>query len=218
MVETCLDFDDATTMPFDVHEYRKLIRCVPGLTGMYGMIRSAFDETIRRVLVVGCGGGMEIEELKDYDIVGVDPSEEMLKMVSGSAHLIKGTVRDVPLEEFDAATSILVMHFLTLNDKRSYLDDIHKRLRVGGLFVLVDVSFGEDRCELDRQHQVFLTHATAEQGIDGPTIESAIHNLREMPLLSDAETRHLLTEHGFTVLYPFFRGLWYAGWIAKKLG
>mmetsp|Transcript_11386 Transcript_11386/g.37424 ORF Transcript_11386/g.37424 Transcript_11386/m.37424 type:complete len:215 (-) Transcript_11386:165-809(-) len=214
-----MDFDDAETMPFDVKEYRKVIKCVPGIESLYVMIRAMLERAdIRRVLVVGCGGGLEVEALAGarFDVVGVDPSEEMLALVEGDVELIHGTIDDVPLggRPFDAATSVLVMHFFQREEKGRYLSEIRARLRDGASFVLVDVCYFQDKGELDEQKPAFLKHAEL---LDLPPPDKAIRDIPTMPLLSDAETRALLRDHGFEVQFPFFRSLWYAGFLAKAV-
>ena len=36
-----------------------------------------------------------------------------------------------------------------------------------------------------------------------------------MPIVSDTVIRERLTQSGFKIVAPFYRGLWYAGWWAE---
>lgn len=103
----------------------------------------ALQQPNLNLLVVGAGGGMEIEQFlpanPGWRIVGVDPSEEMLSLaairagrlgVQNRTALVHGVVDDLPAERaFDAAVCLYVLHFLPDEAKVATLQGIGRRLR-----------------------------------------------------------------------------------------
>ena len=131
--------------------YREMQRSIPGLDAMYRLMHALVTShgcDALHVLVVGAGGGREIEELNGCNVVGritaIDPSARNLDTArvaagrSGAApevRFIVGTVDDLPAGEvFDLVTSLLVMHHL-LDDgaKLAYLKGLRNRLAPGAI-------------------------------------------------------------------------------------
>ncbi len=216
--------------PFDLAQYREMQRAILGVEGLYRSVRAIFDTLLAsesRILVVGAGGGRELETLggspKRYRFLAVDPSKAMLDMarhyatclgVAERTTFVEGEAGAVPPNAAcDAATSLLVMHFLPDDGaKLSCLRAIRARLRPGAPFLLADVSM-EDRAAFERLTPVFLAHAElaglpAAKAAIGPSI------IGGMPVIGEGRTRSLLDEAGFGETLPWFRGLWYTGWWA----
>jgi SAM-dependent methyltransferase len=97
----------------------------------------------RTVLDLGCGTGRHAQLLaqRDYQLTGVDLSEEMLKVArEGGPQLsfVQGDVRSVRLgKTFDVVLSLFhVMSYQTTNDDlRAALSTVREHLAPGGLFV-----------------------------------------------------------------------------------
>ena len=95
------------------------------------------------VLVVGAGGGREIEQFlpsnPKWRLVGVDPSRDMLGLAQNAAErlgvqerveLVHGTIDSLPADrQFDAVTCLYVLHFLPDDAKLALLRGIAARLR-----------------------------------------------------------------------------------------
>ena len=128
-----VDYDQEP--PFPVAEYRAMQRAIPGVEALYLLVRAALDSLLQeqaRVLLVGAGGGREIETLapspKGYSFIAVDPAVAMLDQARACAAacaaqdrtmFIPGLVYDVPEQPLcDAATSLLVMHLLADDGRR----------------------------------------------------------------------------------------------------
>ena len=123
--------------------------------------------------------------------------------------IIRGLVDDAPIDEHDAATSILVMHFLKDDGAKSdYLKSIRNRLRKNAVYVHVDVCFA-DRSEFETTVAPFLKHAELA-GLSSLDAERGPALIRDLPVVFDQRTRGLLTDAGFTDVANFFRGLWYS--------
>lgn len=191
-------------------------------------MRAIFDVVLRdqaSILVVGAGGGRELETLgsssKSYRLVGVDPSSEMLALAQSSVEkhalaqrtmLIEGFVDDLPPEVLhEAATSLFVMHFLADDGaKRDLLKAIRQRLQVGAPYLHVDVCF-ESIEVFERLRPVYVAHAEAN-GLESKQAVEVARRVGTMPIISVSLLEARFTEAGFRMITPFFRGLWYAGW------
>jgi tRNA (cmo5U34)-methyltransferase len=221
-------------MPMPASEYRRVQHVMPGVDALYRSIRAICDAQLSdaaEILIVGAGGGREIEALaaspNQYRLTGIDPSADMLAIAreyvaaagaEDRIELIRGQTADAPeTTSFDAATSILVMHFLPDDgSKETYLAEIRKRLKPGATYIHVDVTFG-DRAEFEalalamREHAAlvglaeiadFPTAAIAKMAFEQPTSS----------IVSEARARELFTSTGFRVVAPFYKGFWYGGW------
>lgn len=107
-----------------------------------------------RVLCVGAGTGEEIARLASvgpqWRFVSVDPSAQMLAVarerlaqagLMTRVELVEGNLDSVPTEpRFDAATLILVLHFLKDDAARAaLLSDIAARLEPGAPLLLASL-------------------------------------------------------------------------------
>jgi tRNA (cmo5U34)-methyltransferase len=122
------DFDARPPVP--VSEYARTVNAVNVGYDLVFTLTHCFLRALQRpdlnLLVVGAGGGKEIEQfLPDnpgWRLVGVDPSRDMLALAQSLAEslgvqdrveLVRGTVEDLSAEQrFDAATCLYVLHFL----------------------------------------------------------------------------------------------------------
>ncbi|MEX1147046.1 MAG: class I SAM-dependent methyltransferase [Sphingomonadales bacterium] len=227
------DYDEAPPMP--VADYRHFQQVVPGLEGLYRSIRAIMDASLpdrAHIMIAGAGGGREIEALgaspRAFRMTGIDPSSDMLAIAQTYAdaldmkqriQLVKGTVEDADKNEaFDAATSILVMHFLADDGaKARYLQCIRERLKPGAPYLHADVSF-DNRHMFDRIAPAIYEHALIV-GLPVHVAEGPAHHIGRMAfgdgpptIISEARTLDLFRKAGFRLVAPFFRGLWYAGW------
>lgn len=223
-----------SAMPIPASEYRRVQHVMPGVDALYRCIRAICDAKLEQdanILIVGVGGGREIEALaaspKHYRLTGIDPSDAMLDVAreyvtsaeaSERVELIQGLTADLPeTANFDAATSILVMHFLPDDgSKEAYLGDIRKRLKTGATYLHADVTFA-DRAEFEALASAMREHAAlvglAEFADAPPTaIAKMAFEQPTSNIVSEARTRELFASTGFRVVSPFYRGFWYAGW------
>lgn len=105
----------------------------------------------RRVLELGCGTGIHGAMLaeKDYDVVGIDRSEDMLsaaaqrvaglsQAIAKRVRFIRGDVRDFQVEgRFDAVISLfhVLSYQLTNDDLRAVFSQVKAHLAPGGVFI-----------------------------------------------------------------------------------
>ena len=224
-----MDYDRAPPMPVD--QYRTTQHAIPGLNGLYDAARAIIEATTTdgaRILVVGAGGGREIESLggsdRRFDITGVDPSADMLALATryrrdAQVSLIKGLVDDLPGNAaFDAATSFLVMHFIRHEtEKLAFLRAIRRRLKQGATYLHADLSLS-GVAAFDQIAPAFIAHAKIV-GLDAIAVPAtaAIAAMLDGRVIGEAATAALFEASGFAPVAPFFRGLWYAGWWTRAV-
>ena len=223
--------------PFDIARYREMQKALPGVDALYRLALAHLETALPqggRVLIVGAGGGREVEALAGSDVpflaTGVDPSADMLAIARWYADagprpeavtLVQGVAKDVaaPAGGFDAATSMLVMHFLADDasdaGKSSYLGTIRERLRPGALLLHADVSFDDDDARTAFT-PVFMRYA-ALAGLDEEAAAAGPGVMETMPIISARRTEDLLTANGFGEPRLFFQALWYRAWGAKAV-
>lgn len=223
-----MNFDDAP--PFPLSEYRKMQRLIPGVDGLYLLLRAVMESKVDNggsILLAGAGGGREIETLAPSDqgfrFTAIDPSGGMLNLAREVAEnsnalertiFCKGHVSDSPLNLHDAATSILVMHFLPDDGtKLDYLRSIHQRLRHDAIYFHVDVAI-EDPAELESLREAYLRQAELA-GLERDKANIAPKIIDKMPIVSRSRVHDLLTDSGFKNVRQVFQGLWYCGWVGQ---
>ena len=208
------------------------LQLAPIAENMHFLIRLILQKAPVRahVLCVGVGTGAEILSLSKaypkWTFVGVDPSEGMLDVcrerlanagVLSRCELIHGYVQDLPAgENFDAALSILVAHFVKPADRLNFYRAICMRLRAHGVFINTEISFDLNSPEFPSM----LNNWQAVQAIMGATPESLANlavQLRDMlSVISPADTEKLLRESGIGLPVRFFQAFMISGWYGLK--
>lgn len=98
----------------------------------------------KSVLDIGCGTGILAAELieKDLNVIGIDPSKEMLdiakaRVPNGKGTWIQGTVKNIPQVSVDIAamTGHVARVFLGDTEWKETLSSIHNALKTGGYLV-----------------------------------------------------------------------------------
>lgn len=154
-----IDFDSNNAAKYD-NLARKAVFGYDQLFTMITAIISDEQNDSKNILVVGCGTGMELitfgNLMPNWQMTGVDPSEEMIKIskarideqkLSNRVTLHRGFVEDLPEEEkYNAATLIFVARFIPDDKKKLLLfQNIAKRLRSGSKFIIVDQYIDPDQ-------------------------------------------------------------------------
>jgi tRNA (cmo5U34)-methyltransferase len=219
-------FSDATALS---NYAEKTARIVPGLHDLQAMAALLVAERApesANVLVIGAGGGMELTALAEahpqWQFVGVDPSQPMLDLAAAAlgplaarAQLHLGYTDTAPIGPFDAATCLLTMHFVPIEERRSTLKEIHRRLKPGAPFVMAHLSFPQ----APEEREVWLSRYAAfaiASGVEPENARKAASTIGStLPLLGPEQEEELLKEAGFTNVRVFYAGMAFRGWVAQ---
>ncbi|MBI3794455.1 MAG: class I SAM-dependent methyltransferase [Nitrospinae bacterium] len=213
-------------------KYSAMIRTtIPGYEDLHHMALSLLYLRVPEegsVLVVGAGDGHELLSLKrarpTWRLTGVDPSAEMLsvarKRLSAEgfdAELFAGKTGVLPSEEkFDAATAILVMHFVRGTDgKFAFLRDIAGRLKKGAVYVHAEL------CAEKEEHSSAMESAWTRFQISKGQAEEEVADRNKRRAnsvfpLSAEEAEKLFLESGFSDAKLFYKVLNFHGWVMTK--
>ena len=165
------DFFTARVIGYDEH----MRTTIEGASGFYAYTASLLPmENEARVLDLGCGTGLELEEYfrlnPDADVTGIDLSEAMLnalreKLPDRKISLLQGSYFDIPFgeEAYDAAVSVESLHHFPTELKEKLYRKLHAALKSGGCFVLTDYFAESD--ELETEYFQNLKQLKKEQGL-----------------------------------------------------
>lgn len=210
-------------------------RVIPGYDALHSMTGVMLKDAVPadgRVLVVGAGTGAELLALGQaapgWSFTACDPAAGMLAIaedrikghpVAERCGLHPCLCADLPAEEtaFDAATCLLVMHFLPDDGtKLALLKSIAERLKPGAPLILADMheTPGSPR------HQLIMNawmHWQLGNGIDPVEVEKGRRHVeRDVHFVPLSRLTELLDEAGFTVPEHFFQAFLFGGFIAWR--
>ncbi|MUT65168.1 bifunctional 2-polyprenyl-6-hydroxyphenol methylase/3-demethylubiquinol 3-O-methyltransferase UbiG [Paenibacillus sp. NEAU-GSW1] len=205
---------------------------VPSYDSLFAMVQSyfrmQFDAKAASLLVVGAGGGNELSAWgptnPDWSFTGVDPSEEMLSFAKHKAaelemenrvQLIHGTVEDLPQtsSKFDAASCILVLHFIDdREEKLKLLRTIKNQLKSGAPFVLVSAYGDRNDPEFQARMNVWKSF-WIEAGRERSDVDERAKTFDRLSLLPEKQIEELLAQAGFTGITRFYSTVLMAGWL-----
>ncbi|MGE5813376.1 MAG: class I SAM-dependent methyltransferase [Acidobacteriota bacterium] len=221
---------------FDAADYERTVKAVNTgydllFTLVYCFLRALRDPELD-LLVVGAGGGMEIERfLPDnpaWRLTGVDPSQPMLALAQARAEargvasrttLLPGSVEDLPAERrFSAATCVFVLHFLPDDQKLALLRATANRLRPEAPLLVASAARVDDQSLRDDFLGAWQQHGEL-MGLPPERMAATIEQLlaQHASLTSIDDYERLLHAAGFKRVAPFFSVMAGAmtGWIAR---
>lgn len=214
---------------------RRIRAAIPGYEALHSLTTLLVAEMTGargRTLVVGAGTGAECvaigQSCPQMTLVGVDPAPEMIHVAEHkiAQHGLSGRVRfypcqvaDLPaFEPFDAATLLLVLHFLKDDGaKLSLLTDIAKHLKPDAPLLLADL-FGPSWDDPDQARmRQFWVHLQRAAGIPETDVEAGLRHVdRAIHPVTEPRLAQLLDQAGFCPPLPYFRALCFGGWIARR--
>lgn len=181
------------------------------------------------ILIAGFGTGYEAINYAinnpSWKITGFDIAKEMLNVANekikelnlkNRIYLVHGKANQIENKLFDAATSLLVMHFIPKNEKEKYLNEISMRLKTGAKFIFADITGDPNSLGF----QTFLNawksfqyrNRKNKEGIE----ETFKHVNENLHIISYDDTVSLLKESGFEDVQLFFKSLVFCGFTATK--
>jgi tRNA (cmo5U34)-methyltransferase len=203
-------------------------RLVPGLEALHRMTLLLLVERApkdARVLVLGAGGGMELKVFAEgqpgWRFDGVDPSAAMLKLaeetlgpLAAQVSLHEGYIDCAPDGPFDAATCLLTLHFLSVEERLRTLQEVRRRMKPGAPFVVAHHSFSRDEAGRELWSSRFAAFAVAS-GVDRGMMETGRGFIaRQLPALSPDEDEASLRAAGFSDVSLFYAAFTFRGWVA----
>lgn len=178
-----------------------------------------------RILVLGAGGGLEMKAFSQartgWTFDAVDPSGPMLNLavttMGSSATRVRmhhGYVDGAPTGPFDAATSLLTLHFLGPDERLRTATEVRRRLKPGAPFVVAHLSFPQHD---DAERELWMGRHSARlvaSGIDPADAERArITVEQKVPALTPEHDRAILREAGFADVTEFFSAFTFRAWV-----
>ena len=201
---------------------------VPGFHALQQMTALLLAETVPldgHVLVLGAGGGLELkvfaEAQPEWNLVGVDPSAEMLKLASATLgplasriELHEGYIDIAPQGPFDGATCLLTLHFLTAEERLHTLTELRRRLKPGAPLIVAHHSVPQAEDQKLRWLNRYVAFAAAS-GVPMQDAKTTVATMSSrLPLLSPEQEVALLEDAGFENVELFYAGFTFRGWVA----
>ncbi len=198
MLEKMDDFFTARVDGYDEHMKSN----IEGASKFYNYTASLLPmEKDKRILDLGCGTGLELEELFQMNryakVTGIDLTEAMLETLKAKfpdkdITTVCESYFDVPFGEeiYDAAVSVESLHHFTKEQKIPLYKKLNKALKPGGYFILTDY-FAESEEEEVFYGQELLRIRKEQELPDG------VFYHYDTPLTVEHEKEALL-EAGFT--------------------
>ena len=181
------------------------------------------------MLVGGSGTGKEsigyALENPGWTITGFDIAEEMVKRasskveqsgLSGRIELVHGGIGDIMQEDFDGATSLLVAHFIPIQEKKEFFKEIAFRLKPGGKFIIADVCDDKDTQKFE--DFLFAWESFQLKTRDKEDVDEMLTHVREnLNYITVEETIALMKSTGFTNIRHFWKSLLINGFTMEKV-
>lgn len=200
-------------------------RQVPGFSSLHRMVEVLLAKRVPhdgRIIVLGAGGGLELRALAraqpQWTLLGVDPNAEMLALarnVSSSfrhqIQLVNGFIEDVPVQEFDAAISLLTFHFIPHEERTETLEAIRVRLKRGAPLITAHMSFPQD----ESARSLWISRHIAYSETPPERIEEARLALSaKLSVVDPTEEETMLRQAGFADVSQFYAGFTFRGLVS----
>ena len=202
-------------------------RFTPGFSDIHRMVNVLLRERVKgaaNILVHGAGGGLELNAMAqanaDWRFVGVDPAKAMLDEAEarlGAAMarvtLHHGYIDTAPIGPFDAATSLLTLHFLDPEERLATVRSISSRLKTGAPFIAVHSSFPQSEPHRElwlSRYEAFAIASGTDQAMAG-NARQAVSSMTTM--LEPDQDIQILKDAGLTSVTTFYSAFTWAGWV-----
>ncbi len=223
-------FDSERAEKYD----RRVRHLIPGYAAVQSLSQSLLESFLpydAQILVAGVGTGNEAVSFASdnprWRVTGFDPAPAMIEIAKSKVEkrnladrvsLVEGFVGSVAEEPlFDAATSILVMHFLPDDgSKDEFVRGIAKRLKPGARFVLVDLegdaASGNFKMLMSAWKKRLLSVSP-----DGEQVEETFGNImKNVKFAPESRIREIVENAGFEAVGKFCQSYLAGGYVAVK--
>ncbi|WDL99036.1 class I SAM-dependent methyltransferase [Alicyclobacillus sp. ALC3] len=212
-------------------DIRVLLPTYDGLHTLVDAYLRPFVPDDGRVLVVGAGGGTELITLglahPNWTFTAVDPAANMLASArsrteaAGVAERVRwccGAIDATNPHLHDAATCILVLHFVAGDDeRRTLLQGIASRLREGSPLILVSAVRDDGNGDLPSavHSQALYDGAIAATGQERLAAKLR-QNIEQSAAIPGDRLKQLLVDTGFSEPLQFFQTYQFVGWLTTR--
>jgi tRNA (cmo5U34)-methyltransferase len=227
--EPAIVFDEERALSYD----ERFAALAPMRDSLHLMIRLILAELPHNahILCVGVGTGLELiylaQNFSHWQFTAVEPAAPMLNICRQKAEAFgitsrctfhEGYLDSLPTSDpFDAATCLLVSHFILGEDERSsFFQQIAVRLHPDGYLVSSDLSCDTSTLEYQSLLKVWL-RMLRYAGVPDAEVETmhASHG-RDVALLSPQKVESILTQGGFELPVLFYQNLLVHAWYSKR--
>ncbi len=208
-------------------------KIIPAYHSIYELTQHLLKDILdkeARIIVAGAGTGKEIIDCSQnnphWSFTGFDPAKPMLSIarkkvaaasLENKISLVLGLIDDVAEKDFDAATSILVMHFLPDDGaKLNFLKGIYDRLKPGSPIVLVDLEGEIGSDEFNTLNAAWKNHQLFSRGENDRVEEEFAMRKKEVHFIPQERIESLFKEVGFIKIHKFFKAYLFGGYVAVK--
>ncbi len=211
----------------------RVAKMIPGYEVMHRLARVALAAELKpnaKILMIGTGTGAEVLECgveqPTWSITAIEPSKDMSKTAlekikaKGLSERVvwhEGTLDTLKGEEaFDAATALLVLHFVPDDgEKLELLTQIMEYLQPGAPLILS--AFAGDPQATRTRKLYDLSKATAiAQGMDPKEVAERYDlGRKDIHLVPEERIKSLLREAGYIDVQRLFQSLAMITWIAR---
>lgn len=229
MIKKEIDFNGELS-----NEYDDIVcKIIPAYHSIYELTQHLLRDKLDKepkILVAGAGTGKEIIDCSQnnphWSFTGFDPAEPMLSIaekevaaasLGNKISLVQGLINDVTEKDFDAAISILVMHFLPDDGtKLNFLKGIAYKLKPGAPIVLVDLEGEIGSDEYNTLNTAWKNQQIFKRDDDDKVNEEFELREKEVHFIPQKRIESLLEEGGFIKIHKFFKAYLFGGYVAVK--
>ncbi len=222
-------FDQERASSYD----QRLAKLAPLRDTIHLLIRTILSEIPdnARILCVGAGTGLELiylaQNFPQWQFTAIEPAPAMLDIcrqkteeygVASRCTFHEGYLDSLPASDaFDAATCLLVSHFIMQQDERSnFFRQIATRLRPDGYLVSSDLVSDMSTPEYQSLLEVWLRMLKYSEMPVEKVEEFRVSYGRDVALLSPQTVEAIITRSGFESPILFFQTLLIRAWYSKR--
>lgn len=222
-------FDPDIAKSFDSH-VRKSVPFYDEIQSLVMELSEYFIQDGSRVIDIGCSTGETLYHLAgkhqtkhDIAYLGIEQSPTMIEEARRKLQGINGlTLLEMDARAFDdfdradLVTALYTLQFLTADARLDLVRRIHRTMKTGGAFLLVEKIHGESAMIEDMWSNLHWDFKK-DSGLTDEMILAKARSLRGvLRPRTETENKQMLQEAGFTTIDVFFKWLNWIGIIAIK--